>query len=207
MSKNPGLFVVLSGPSGAGKGAVRARLLERYPNIRYGVSATTRPKRPGEEEGVSYFFLTPEEFQRDVAAGRFVEWAEVYGNFYGTPREPMESWLAEGIDVIVEKDIQGALALKKVYPDAVYVFILPPSFEELRERISRRGTETPEALARRLASAGEELSYVDRYDYAIINDDLDQAVDRLAAILIAEKCRVRRQPDVGRNISKKCSGV
>lgn len=188
-----GLLIVLSGPSGAGKGAVRSLLQQSRSEIGYGVSVTTRPKRAGEADGVSYHFVTREEFERRVANQEFVEWAEVYGHLYGTPRQPIEDWLAAGQDAIVEKDIQGALALKEHYPDAVYVFILPPSLDELRRRIACRGTESPEARQQRLESASEELGYVDRYDYAIVNDDLDEAARRLEAIIVAEKCRVQRQ--------------
>lgn len=188
-----GLLIVLSGPSGAGKGAIRSMLQQVRPEIRYGVSVTTRPKRAGELDGVNYHFVAREDFERLVANGEFIEWAEVYGHLYGTPRQPMEGWLDAGHDTIVEKDIQGALALKERYPDAVYVFILPPSLEELRNRIVLRGTESSEARQQRLASASDELGYVDRYDYAIVNDDLAEAARRLEAIIVAEKCRVRRQ--------------
>lgn len=184
----------MSGPSGAGKGSLRHELTRRHPDIYYGVSATTREKRPGEIDGVSYYFLTREQFQQRIETGQFVEWAEVYGNYYGTPRQPMEDYLASGRTVIIEKDIQGALTLKKIYSDAVFVFIVPPSFEELRRRIVARGTESEQALRQRLASASEELSYIDAYDYVIVNDDVKTAVDQLEAILIAERARVHRQP-------------
>ena len=196
MPTNPGLLIIMSGPSGAGKGRVRNELLKRRPGIHYGISATTREKRPGEVDGVNYYFLSKEEFLRRVERGGFVEWAEVYGNYYGTPRQPMEEYLAAGRDVIIEKDIQGAQSLKAIYPDAVYVFILPPSLEELRRRITARGTESEQARNQRLASASDELSYIGTYDYAIVNDDLQQAVDQLEAIFTAEKCRVHRQPEL-----------
>ena len=189
----PGLMIVLSAPSGAGKGAIRQRLQERMPGLLYAVSVTTRPKRPGEVDGVNYHFVTPEEFQARVAAGEFVEWARVYGNYYGTPREPMETWLREGRDVICEKDVQGALSLMDIYPDAVYIFTMPPSLEELRRRIERRGTESPEARRQRLASADYEMACVDRYDYVVVNDDLERVVEDIMAIIRAEKLRTRRR--------------
>jgi len=189
----PGLMIVLSAPSGAGKGAIRRRLQERLPHLRYAVSVTTRPMRPGEIDGINYHFVTPEEFHARVEAGYFVEWAKVYGNYYGTPREPMETWLREGHDVICEKDVQGALKLMDIYPEAVYIFTMPPSLEELRRRIERRGTESPEARAQRLASADCEMACVDRYDYVVVNDDLERAVDDIIAIIRAEKLRSCRQ--------------
>ncbi|HEX6989642.1 MAG TPA: guanylate kinase [Bacillota bacterium] len=188
----PGLLVVLSAPSGAGKGAIRAAVQRRMPDLRYGVSVTTRRARPGEEHGVHYEFVDEATFERKVQQGEFLEWADVYGNRYGTPRQPMEDWLRQGIDVIVEKDVQGARALMDLLPDAVYVFILPPSLEELRRRMIQRGTESPEARRQRLRSAREELLAVDRYDYCIVNDDVERAADRLCAVIQAEKLRVRR---------------
>ena len=189
----PGLMIVLSAPSGAGKGAIRQRLQERMPGLLYAVSVTTRPKRPGEVDGVNYHFVTPEEFQARVAAGEFVEWARVYGNYYGTPREPMETWLREGRDVICEKDVQGALSLMDIYPEAVYIFAMPPSLAELKRRLERRGTESPEARRQRLASADYEMACVDRYDYVVVNDDLERAVEDIMAIIRAEKLRTRRR--------------
>lgn len=189
-----GLLVVLSGPSGTGKGSIRRGLRKIRPDIIYGVSVTTRKPRAGEVDGESYFFVDEEEFFRKVRAGELVEWAKVYDNYYGTPREPMESQLAAGQDIILEKDIQGALALKERYPEAVYVFILPPSFEELRRRVERRGTESAEERVRRMASASWELRHIGRYDYVIVNDNLEKAVRQLVAVIEAEKCRVGRHP-------------
>lgn len=188
----PGLLVVLSAPSGAGKGAIRAAVQRRLPELRYGVSVTTRRPRPGEEHGVHYEFVDVETFERRVQNGDFLEWAEVYGNRYGTPRRPMEDWLRQGIDVIVEKDVQGARTLMDLLPDAVYVFVLPPSLAELRRRMVSRGTESPEARRQRLRSAREELHAVDRYDYCIVNDDVERAADQLCAVIAAEKLRVER---------------
>ena len=190
--KMPGLLVVLSAPSGAGKGAVRAAVQRRRPELRYGVSVTTRPARPGEQHGVHYEFVDEATFERRVRAGEFLEWATVYGHRYGTPRQPLEDWLREGYDVIVEKDVQGARTLMELLPDAVYVFILPPSLEELRRRMIGRGTESPEARRQRLRSAREELHAVDRYDYCIVNDDVERAADLLCAVIDAEKAKVER---------------
>lgn len=196
----PGLLVVLSGPSGSGKGTVRRMLQELLPDVVYGVSATTRPPRPGERDGVDYHFLSREEFLRRVEAGEFVEWADVYGHLYGTPREPMESLVAAGRVVVVEKDVQGARTLMERYPDAVFVFVLPPSLEALQQRIDRRGTESPESRARRLESARAELTFVERYDYCIVNEDGNprSAAERLRCIITAERCRVRRYVAAGR---------
>ncbi|HEY8448929.1 MAG TPA: guanylate kinase [Bacillota bacterium] len=188
----PGLLIVLSAPSGAGKGAVRAALQKRMPELRYGVSVTTRPPRPGERDGTDYRFVDEASFHQLVAAGALVEWACVYDHYYGTPREPMESWLEQGIDVIVEKDIQGAKTLMERYPDAVFIFILPPSLEELRRRMLRRGTESPAARNQRLRSAREELTAVDDYDYCVVNENVDEAARCVQAIITAEKCRVER---------------
>lgn len=196
----PGLLVVLSGPSGSGKGTLRRLVQELMPDVVYGVSATTRPPRPGERDGVDYYFLTRDEFLRRVERGEFVEWAEVYGHLYGTPREPMESLVAAGRTVIVEKDVQGARTLMETYRDAVFVFVLPPSLEELARRIQRRGTEPPEAREQRLRSAREELAHVERYDYCVVNEDGDprSAAERLRCIILAERCRVRRYLASGR---------
>ncbi len=191
----PGSTLALVGPSGAGKGSVRRKLQQRGVLV-YAVSCTTRSPRPGEQEGKHYHFLSEEEFDRLVRGGELVEWAEVYGNYYGTPREPMESLLAAGTDVIVEKDPQGAMTLQERYPDAVYVFILPPSLEELRNRIQQRGTESSTARAQRLASANNEMGFAQQYDYLVVNDDVDEAAHRLRAIITAEKCRVCRSEHI-----------
>src|SRR5690606_38848509 len=149
----PGLLIVLSAPSGAGKGSVRRELAKLEPDLIYGVSVTTRPPRPGERDGQHYFFTDEEDFRARAARGELVEWSEVYGHLYGTPREPMETYIREGRDVIVEKDVQGARKIMALYPKAVTIFILPPSLEELRRRIESRGTESPEAQRQRLRSA------------------------------------------------------
>jgi len=187
-----GLLVVLSGPSGVGKGRVREELAARMPDLVYAVSATTRPPRPGEVDGVHYYFLSEEEFQRRLRDGEFVEWARVYGHLYGTPGEPVRRLLGEGRTVIMEKDVQGARTLRRVFPEAVFVFLLPPSVEELWRRQEGRATETEESLAVRRRAVAVELAEVKWYDYAVVNDDLEQAVSTVRAIITAERCRVRR---------------
>lgn len=190
-----GLLVVISGPSGAGKGTLRRPLLAAVPELRFSVSATTRPPRPGEVDGVNYHFWSRERFQQEVDGGRMLEWAEYLGNLYGTPREPVERLLAEGVDVLLEKEMQGAEQLKRRFPDGVFVFILPPSVDELRRRIMQRATEDPAEQQARLEKAIREIrslpSY--RYDYALVNDRVEDAVERLRAIILAERCRVSRQ--------------
>ncbi len=186
-----GLLLVLSGPSGAGKGTVRRRLAEITP-VNYGVSATTRRPRPGEVDGKDYYFLSSEEFRNRIRRGEFLEWAEVYGSLYGTPREPLLSCLTEGQDVLVEKDIQGARTIRQRYPEAVLVFIMPPSVVDLEERVRGRGTEDTIQLERRLGRAREEMAAMTDYDYVLVNDDLDTCAHALSCIMVAERCRPLR---------------
>ncbi len=188
-----GLLIVVSGPSGAGKGTICKQLLKDAKKINYSISATTRLPRKGEQDGKDYLFLTREKFleMRDDSA--YLEWAEVYGNFYGTPQKNVEEQLNKGTDVILEIDIQGALQIKKKFPEAIFIFIVPPSLEELATRINRRGTDSREVIRKRLHSASKELEYVSEYDYVVINDVLDMAVERVKAIITAEKCRPHRK--------------
>lgn len=193
MPSNPrGLLIVVTGPSAVGKGTICRALLAGASDIRFSVSCTTRPRRPGEVDGVEYYFISREEFQRRIAAGEFLEWAEVYGNYYGTPRSYVEEVTARGHDVILDIDRVGARAVREHYPDAVSVFVLPPSMEALRQRIAARGTETADAVARRLSEAPEWIREGLTYDYVIVNDDLNRAVAELKAIITAEKARTVR---------------
>ena len=187
-----GNLFVLSGPSGVGKGTVLKRLLKEYDDIEYSISATTRPSRRGEINGKDYFFLSVEEFFQMVDNNQFIEWAEVHGNFYGTPREYVEKTLQEGKDIILEIDIQGARKVRESCPDAIYVFLLPPSFSELEKRLNKRGTEDEKSKEIRLKNAREELKELVNYDYRIVNDNLEEAVEKLKAIIVAERCRVRK---------------
>ncbi|MBC7104802.1 MAG: guanylate kinase [Firmicutes bacterium] len=186
----PGLLLVVSGPSGAGKGTVCRLLRAREPQLWYSISATTRPPRRGEVAGRDYLFVSKEEFEDLIARGAFLEWARVYGHYYGTPRAPVEAALQEGKDVLLEIDTQGALQVKNKYPAAILVFLLPPSLSELQARITRRGTDTEEAIRARLEAASAELAYIYAYDYAVTNDDVEEAVRKIQAIMVAEKCRV-----------------
>ena len=181
-SRSPKLFVI-SGPSGAGKGTLVARVREQLPDLGLTVSATTRAPRAGEVDGVDYHFLTDEEFTRRVAAGDFLEWAQVHDHRYGTLRSEVDRNLASGHSLILEIDVQGALNVKCRFPDAVLVFIEPPSLEVLRERLIGRGSETAASLELRLADAEREMRLADRYDARVVNDDLDRATDELVSIL------------------------
>ncbi|MBU5454013.1 guanylate kinase [Caproiciproducens sp. MSJ-32] len=195
MKKNKGVLIVISGPSGAGKGTICKKLIEKNKNIYLSVSATTRNPREGEIDGVNYYFLTKEEFERKVKENGFIEYAEVHGNFYGTPRVNVNKMLEEGKDVILEIDIQGALQVKENFKEGVFIFILPPSMEELKRRIIKRGSETEESLMTRFKNAYKEINYVSKYNYAVVNDTLELAVSKVEAIIAAEKCRVDRIKD------------
>lgn len=194
MEKSNGLLVVLSGPSGAGKGTICHELLRQLPEVKYSVSATTRNPRPKEVDGLDYYFRTREEFQAMIQNDELLEWAEFCENYYGTPRFAVEQALQAGTDVILEIEIQGALQIKKRFPHGVFVFVIPPSLSVLSDRIHKRGTESEDVIRKRLETATRELEYVTEYDYVIVNDELEKAVDKLKSILAAEKCRVKRKP-------------
>ncbi|EIW01033.1 MULTISPECIES: guanylate kinase [Thermoanaerobacter] len=196
VEKEKGLLIVLSGPSGAGKGTICKALMEKEKNLKLSISATTRQPRSGEIEGKNYFFKSEEEFEKMIENDSFLEWAKVYGHYYGTPKDFVLKNLEEGNDVVLEIDIQGALKIKEKFPEGVFIFILPPSMEELKNRIKKRGTETEEEIIKRFKSAYEELNYVSRYNYVVINDSVEEAVEKIRAIIIAEKCRVDRNKDL-----------
>lgn len=192
-----GLLLVISGPAGVGKGTINHTLISRNSDIRMSVSATTRAPRPGEIDGVHYFFKSEEEFQNMIESGAFLEYMRVFNtHFYGTPKSFVEQELAEGRSVILEIDVQGAMRIKAAYPDAVLIFIAPPSMSELKSRLIHRGTESSEAIERRFETAYQEMELVDRYDYVVVNDILDLAIARTEDIIVAERCRVSRNGEL-----------
>jgi guanylate kinase len=185
-----GLLIIVSGPSGAGKGTICKELLSRDQSVLVSVSATTRSPRNGEVDGESYHFLNRETFLSMIDEGGFLEYACVYDNYYGTPKQFVIDQISAGKNVLLEIDIQGALQVKKKYPEGVFVFVLPPSMKTLKSRIEGRGSETPESLSLRLSSAFTEIEYIKNYDYFLVNDTVCHATDLLQAIITAEKCRV-----------------
>jgi guanylate kinase len=180
-----GKLIVLTGPSGVGKGTLLRSLVERHPELYLSTSATTRAPRIGEIDGKNYFFLSRTAFERLIAAGELLEWAEFAGNFYGTPRQPVEEQIRQGRWVILEIELEGARQIRQHFPEALRIFILPPSLPELEFRIRLRGTETEEAIARRLQRAQEEIDAATEFDTQIVNDDFDQALDRIETTLFA----------------------
>lgn len=188
-AEHSGKLFIISGPSGAGKGTICQRLVEES-KVEISVSMTTRNPRPAEIDGKSYYFTDREDFLTEIEKGGFLEYAEVYGNFYGTPREKVIEKLSNGVDVVLEIDIQGALKVKEAYPNGIFIFILPPSMAELRKRITGRGSETEESINLRLSQTLKEVSYIDKYDYCVVNGDLEEAVARVKAIVMAEHSRV-----------------
>lgn len=190
-----GILVVLSGPSGAGKGTICKSFLEKNKNVRLSISCTTRSPRDGEVHGINYFFTEKEKFEQMVKDDEFLEHASVYGNSYGTPRLYVEEMLSKGNDVILEIDTQGALAVKEKFPNGVFIFLMPPTLEELKSRIVGRGSETEETLNERFGSATSEIKLAEKYNYAVINDTIDNAVQKIESIIIAEKCKIDRVKD------------
>jgi guanylate kinase len=186
-----GRLFVLSGPSGVGKGSLLGALLAYLPGVRKSVSATTRAARPAEVDGVDYHFLSRDRFVADIAKDRFFEYAEYNGNYYGTPCEPVEQLRALGLDVFLEIEVQGARIVRTLTPDAILIFVQPPSLAALEERLRMRGTDSDARIAERLRIAESEISCLPLYDYAIVNDDFDTALNELRAIVIAERRRLR----------------
>lgn len=186
MNRPKGKLFVISGPSGAGKGTLRRELFKALPELVYSVSVTTRKPRAGEVDGVDYFFISQSDFERMRDNGELLEWAEVHGNLYGTPRGFVEEKLKEGKSVVLEIDVQGALQVKRRFPEAILIFILPPSAEELASRLKSRGTETPEELELRLKNASLEMGKRELYDYAIVNDEVKRASSELIDIIKKE---------------------
>jgi len=184
---------VISGPSGAGKTTLVDRLIGSDPTLKRSVSVTTRPARDGESEGESYFFLSAEEFET-LKAGKLIEWAEVHGHFYGTPRGLVEESLENGLDIVLNIDVQGGCEVKKSFPDTVMVFILPPSFEVLERRITARATDLAEDIQTRLENARKEIQALCEYEYLVVNDNLGQTVALLRAIIESERSRSKRYP-------------
>lgn len=188
-----GLLLVISGPSGCGKGTICRRLREKHPEIKVSVSVTTREMRANETEGQDYFYTSKEKFEEMIQEGELLEHAQIYsGHYYGTPKKFVRKTLQEGNDLILEIDIQGALQVKERFEEGVFIFLVPPSMEELHRRLVQRGRETPELIMERFRSAYEEMNFINRYNYVVTNDQVEEAVEKIEAIILAEKCRVSR---------------
>ncbi|UHR02975.1 guanylate kinase [Peptoniphilus sp. GNH] len=198
MSK--GFLLVLSGPSGSGKGTVSQALMKKNDDIVFSTSVTTRTPRPGEVDGENYFFVDIEKFEDMAKNGELLEYAFVHTNYYGTPKDFVFNEIEKGEIVLVEIDVQGALQIKKNYKDAIFIFLIPPTIDELKQRLTNRGTETEEEINVRFANAFKELDFVGEYDYFIINDKVEQAVHNIETIIEAEKLRVKRHNDIKREI-------
>lgn len=192
-SKKKGDLIVISGPSGCGKDSICNKVIKKRKNIQISVSMTTREKRQGEKEGKDYYFVTKEEFEKSIENDDLLEYAIVHEkDYYGTPKSNLFKILEDGIDVILIIDIQGALQIKEKYPEAIFIFILPPSMRELKKRLIKRGSETKESMFRRFKSMYKEINEIVKYNYVVVNDELDEAVNKVIAILDSQKCRVDR---------------
>ena len=188
-----GLLIVMSGPSGVGKSTVVKQIMQQLDNLRFSVSATTRPIRPGEVDGVNYYFVTKERFQQMIHDGELLEYTNYVGNFYGTPENPLNEALQNGYDILLDVEVEGALNVKKRRPDAVLIFVGAPSFGELRNRLEHRGDTAPDLIEQRLERAKWEYSTAHNYDYLVINDSVDVCAEEILSIVSAEKCRVHHR--------------
>jgi guanylate kinase len=194
--KKAGTLIVLSGPSGAGKGTICSELLKKEKDLKLSISMTTRNPRGSEKDGIDYYFVTKKEFEKKISNGEFLEYAKVHGdNYYGTPKDKVEESLKNGEDIILEIDIQGALEVKEKMAEGIFIFIMPPSMRELRDRLVKRNTETKEKIVERFKNAYKEINEVTKYNYIVINDEIESAVEKVKAIILAEKCRVDRIED------------
>ncbi|MBP3857412.1 MAG: guanylate kinase, partial [Ruminiclostridium sp.] len=191
-----GILIVVSAPAGCGKDTILEQALKANSNLYYSVSATSRAMRPGETDGVSYFFKSREQFEDMIKNGELLEYTEYVGNYYGTPKKAVTDMLEAGKDVILKIEIEGAANVRKMFPDCTMVFILPPSFKELDRRLRKRGTETDDVIAQRLETARKELKFAENYDYLVTNAELETAVEDFLAVVRAEKCRRENRPGV-----------
>ena len=195
-TKKQGLLIVISAPSGAGKGTIINELLGKNDNLWLSISATSRPKRTNDIEGVTYYFYDKDEFENKIKDDYFLEYALYAGNYYGTPKKYIQEHLDKGQDVILEIEIQGAMQIKKLIPEALFIFIMPPSLKELKKRLVGRGTDTKEKILERFKIAYQEMNEVTKYNYVVVNDDITEATDKILAIIKSEKCRVDRIEEV-----------
>lgn len=195
-TKKQGLLIVLSGPSGCGKNSVIKQLLTIRPNCWISISCTSRQPRPSEENGKDYYFLSKEEFEKDITKEQFLEYAEYAGNYYGTPKKYIQQHLDQGEDVILEIEIQGALKIKEQLPETIFIFIMPPSMQELKRRLQNRKTEDAAKIDKRFKRAYEEINEISKYNYVVVNDVIETAAAKVNAILEAERCRVDRIEEV-----------
>lgn len=201
-----GILIVVSGFSGSGKGTIMKEMLKKYDNYALSISATTRQPREGETEGIEYFFKTREEFEKMIAHDELIEYAKYVNNYYGTPKAYVKEQLDKGKDVILEIEIQGALKVKKTYPETLLLFVTPPNAEELKKRLVGRGTETMEVIAKRMSRAAEEAEGIEQYDYFVINDNLEECVKEVHSIIKSEHKRSFRNQEFAESIKRELKG-
>lgn len=201
---NKGGVFIISGPSGSGKDTLIVRLLEKLPELRFSISSITRGMRDGEKQGEKYNFITREKFEDMINNGELLEYNTYVGNYYGTPKAPVVKAIEDGCDMIIEVDVNGAAQIRKKLPDAVSIFIMPPSYEELKARLSGRGTETEELIDRRMNSALGEIRRASEYDYIVVNDDIDTAVNDIMSVILSQRLKTERKSYIIEEVLKKC---